>query len=100
MRVPKRRDHVAVVSAQPILGRRLLRQSAMDRRKQNLDEIGHVWRQAGDVVGDTYRSLGTLSQAQPLLPAEAPLDAADIAHDGGDALADRLAKNWLPRHQL
>jgi hypothetical protein len=40
------------------------------------------------------------SQAQPLLPAEAPLDAADIAHDGDDALADPLAKNWLPRHQL
>jgi hypothetical protein len=40
------------------------------------------------------------SQAQPLLPAETPLDAADIAHDGGDALADPLAKNWLPRHQL
>jgi hypothetical protein len=28
VRAPKRRDHVAVVSAQPVLGRRLLRQSA------------------------------------------------------------------------
>jgi hypothetical protein len=27
VRAPKRRDHVAVVSAQPVLGRRLLRQS-------------------------------------------------------------------------
>jgi len=33
------------------------------------------------------------SLAQHLLPAEAPLDAADIAHDGGDALADPLARN-------
>jgi len=32
------------------------------------------------------------------LPAEAPLRAPDIAHDGGDALADPLAENWLPRH--
>jgi hypothetical protein len=28
VRAPKRHDHVAVVSAQPVLGRRLLRQSA------------------------------------------------------------------------
>ncbi len=28
VRAPKRRDQVAVVSAQPVLGRRLLRQSA------------------------------------------------------------------------
>jgi hypothetical protein len=32
------------------------------------------------------------------LPAEAPLDVADIAHDGGDALADLLAKNFSNCH--
>src|ERR1019366_6198373 len=30
---------------------------------------------------------------------EAPFDAASVAHDAGDVLADALVENWLPRHE-
>jgi hypothetical protein len=74
---------------------------ARDARPPLPDGAGPApWRQAGDVVGDAYSSLGTLNRPNPYCLPKLPLDAADIAHDGGDALADPLAKNWLPRHQL
>jgi len=37
---------------------------------------------------------------QTPFPAEAPFDAASIAHDAGDVLADALFEHGLPRHQL
>jgi hypothetical protein len=38
-------------------------------------------------------------QPQPALSAQAPFDAAVIAHEAGDVLPDALVEYGLPRHQ-
>jgi hypothetical protein len=39
------------------------------------------------------------SQPQPALSAQAPFDAAIIAHEAGDVLPNALVEYGLPRHQ-
>ena len=39
------------------------------------------------------------SQPEPALSAQAPFDAAVIAHEAGDVLPDALVEDGLPRHE-
>ena len=52
----------------------------------------HGDKQVND-VGDTH-------SPQPAFPAKTPFDAAGIAHEAGDVLADTLVEDGLPRHEL
>ena len=56
------------------------------------------WRWSG-LLGPSRQGLLFRSQPQPALSAEAPFDAAAIAHDAGDVLPDALVEHGLPRHE-
>lgn len=44
--------------------------------------------------------LTSMSQAQPPIPSQGPLDAAVVALDARDVLSDAFVEERLPRHEL
>lgn len=54
----------------------------------------------GGEVLRSARGAATSSQSQPTIAAEAPVDAAIIAGDAGDMVAELLFEGWRPGHQL
>ncbi len=56
------------------------------------------WRRSG-LLGSSRQGLLFCSQPEPALSAQAPFDAAVIAHEAGDVLPDALVEHGLPRHE-
>src|SRR5450631_2933282 len=58
------------------------------------------WRRSGPMATSRCRFRGHSApwqHCQPSLPPEAPLGAADIAHDAANVMTDPLVTTWSPR---
>src|SRR5450432_3569803 len=70
--------------------------------RASLDRMAPVWPHIDkrETVSGILIAPWGHSYPQPPFPTESPFDAAGIAHEAGDVLADTAVEHGLPRHQL